>query len=271
MIRKTIKLAVTSLLFVTLANAGESYATVNGESITKDDITQVMGPQASKFDTLGKDMKKRVIDTLIERKLLIQNASKSGLENSDVYKKKLETVKKELLLTIWMEDEAKKIEASIKDSDLKEFYKNNKANFKVPAQLKARHILVKSEDEAKAIIKELESAKDVNAKFIELAKSKSTGPSGKSGGELGWFPLNRMVPEFSSAADKLKKGEFTKEPVKTQFGYHIILLEDRKPAGEKSFDEVKPQIKAILNRKKFNDFIENKVKTLKKDAKIEMK
>ena len=271
MIKKTIKLAVTSLLFVTFANAGDSYATVNGESITKDDIAQVMGPQASQFDKLDKNMKKRVLDTLVEKKLLIQNASKSGLENSDAYKKKLEIVKKELLLTTWMEEEAKKIEASIKDSDLKAFYDKNRDKFKEPAQLKARHILVKSEDEAKAIIKELEGAKDVNAKFIELAKSKSTGPSGQNGGELGWFPLERMVPEFSSAADKLKKGEFTKTPVKTQFGYHVILLEDRKPAGVKSFDEVKPQIKAILNRKKFNDFIENKVKALKKDAKIEIK
>ncbi len=271
MIRKTIRLAVSSLLLVTLANADGSYATVNGEPITKDDIAQVMGPQANKFDTLDKNMQKRIIDTVIERKLLIQNASKSGLENSDSYKKKLETIKKELLLTTWMENEAKKIEANIKDSDLKEFYNNNKKNFKVPAQLKARHILVKSEDEAKAIIKELESAKDVNAKFIELAKSKSIGPSGKNGGELGWFPLERMVPEFSNAANKLKKGEFTKTPVKTQFGYHVILLEDRKPAGEKSFDEVKSQIKSILSRKRFNDFIENKIKTLKQEAKIQRK
>ncbi len=271
MIKSTIKIAVTSLLLVTISNASESYGTVNGEKITKEDITQIMGPQAMQFDTLDASMKKKVINMLIDRKLLTQNAIKSGLENSDVYKKKLEAIKRDLLLNVWMEDGAKKIEQSTTEADLKSFYEKNKDKFSSPAQLKARHILVKTEDEAKNIIKTLSSAKDVKSEFIKLAKEKSIGPSGKSGGDLGWFPLNRMVPAFSNAADKLKKGEFTKEPVKTQFGYHIIYLEDRKSAGDKKFEDVKEQIKAIVNREKFNKLIETTVKKLKKDAKIELK
>ncbi len=271
MIKKSIKIAVTSLLLVTIGNASESYGTVNGEKITKEEITQVMGSQAMQFDTLDASMKKRVIDMLIDRKLLAQNASKSGLENSDSYKKKLEAIKKDLLLNVWMEEEAKKIEKSTTEADLKTFYEKNKDKFTSPAQLNARHILVKTEDEAKDIIKTLSGAKDIKAEFIKVAKEKSTGPSGANGGDLGWFPLNRMVPEFSKAADKLKKGEFTKEPVKTQFGYHIIYLEDRKSAGEKKFEEVKEQIKALVNREKFNKLIEGTVKKLKKDAKIELK
>jgi parvulin-like peptidyl-prolyl isomerase len=271
MIKKSIKIAVTSLLLVTIGNAGDSYGTVNGEEITKDEIAQVMGSQATQFDTLDDSMKKRVIDMLVDRKLLAQNASKSGVENTPSYKEKLEAIKKELTLNVWMEEEAKKIESSTTDADLKAFYEKNKDKFSSPAQLNARHILVKTEDEAKAIIKTLSEAKDAKAEFIKLAKEKSTGPSGKMGGDLGWFPLNRMVPEFSNSADKLKKGEFTKEPVKTQFGYHVIYLEDRKGATEKKFEEVKEQIKAMVNRDKFNKFVESTVAKLKKDAKIDLK
>lgn len=264
-------MALTSLLFVTLCSASDSYGTVNGENITKDEITQVIGPQAAQFDTLDANMKKRVIDMLVERKLLAQNAAKAGLDKSDAYKQKLEAVKKDLLLNVWMEEEAKKIEANTTDVELKEFYDKNKDKFKTPAQLNARHILVKTEDEAKEIIKTLNGAKDIKAEFIKLAKEKSTGPSGKSGGDLGWFPLERMVPEFSKSADKLKKGEFTKEPVKTQFGFHIIYLKDRKPSVEKKFEDVKEQIKGIVNRNKFNKLMESTVEKLKKDAKIELK
>jgi len=271
MIKTTIKMAIASLLLVSVCSAETTYGTVNGESITADEINQVVGAQGMKFDTLDKDMQKKVLDMIVERKLLAQNASKAGLEKTDSFKEKLEMIKKDLVLNVWMEQEAKKIEESTKESELKEFYKKNEKNFKTPAELKASHILVKTEDEAKAIIKQLEGAKDVKAEFAKLAKEKSTGPSGANGGDLGWFPASRMVPEFSAAADKLAKGTFTKEPVKTQFGYHIIYLEDKKPAGMKKFDEVKEQIKGLVNRNKFNKLIESTVAKLKKEAKIELK
>ncbi|MCK4441265.1 MAG: peptidyl-prolyl cis-trans isomerase [Sulfurovaceae bacterium] len=272
MIKTTIKIAtVASLLLVSVSNAETTYGSVNGENITVDEVNQVVGAQGIKFDTLDKNTQKKVLDMIVDRKLLAQNASKSGLEKTDEFKEKLEIIKKDLALNLWMEEEAKKIESTTKESELKEFYEKNKKNFETPAELKASHILVKTEDEAKAIIKQLEGAKDVKAEFTKLAKEKSTGPSGANGGDLGWFPLDRMVPEFSDAADKLKKGKFTKEPVKTQFGYHIIYLEDRKPAGIKKFDEVKEQIKGLVNRNKFNKMVEDTVSKLKKDAKIELK
>jgi parvulin-like peptidyl-prolyl isomerase len=269
MIKNTIRLALTSLLFVTVCSA--DYGTVNGETITKDEVMQVMGPQGIDFDNLDKGMKERVIGMVVDRKLLSQKASKAGLDKTDSYKNKLEILKKDLILTVWMEQEAKNIEESTKESDLKVFYDKNSDNFKTPAQLNARHILVEKEDEAKAIIKTLSEAKDIKAEFIKLAKEKSTGPSGKDGGDLGWFGLDRMVPEFSAAADKLKKGEFTKEPVKTQFGFHIIYLEDKKEAGIQKFDDVKEQIKDIINKKKFNTLIESTIKQLKEGADIKLK
>jgi len=269
-IKRTFSIALISSLALSFSFGGDVYGTVNGEPITKDEITQVVGPMASDIDSMDKDTKSKIINMLVERKLLVQNALKSGIENTPAYKQKLDLLKKDLALTLWMEQEAKKIEKSTTEAELKEFYKNNKDNFKMPPQFKARHILVKTKKEAEDIIKQLESTKDLNSEFIKLAQEKSIGPSGKDGGDLGWFPLNRMVPEFSEAVKKLKKGEFTKEPVKTQFGYHVIYLEDKKGESVKSFDEVKEQIKALVNRKKFNDLIENTVKNLKKSAKIKL-
>ena len=270
-IRRSVRVALISSLALSFGFAGDVYGTVNGEPITKEELKQVVGPMASNIDGMDKSTKDKIINMLVERKLLIQNALKSGIENNDTYKKKLKVLKRELALTLWMEQEAKKIESSTTDAELKDFYNKNRDRFKTPPQLKARHILVKTKEEAEEIIKKLSDAKDIKAEFIKLAKEKSIGPSGKDGGDLGWFPLNRMVPEFSKSASKLKKGEFTKEPVKTQFGYHVIYLEDKKPESIKSFDEVKPQIKALVNRKKFNDLIESTVKNLKKSAKIELK
>ncbi len=271
MIKKSIKIAVTSLLLMSVASATESFGTVNGEKISADEIAQTLGQQGIEFSALNKEMQKRVLDMVVDRKLLSQHASKTKIAESEDFKEKLELLKKELILNLWMEQEAKKIEDSITDDEIKADYEKNKDAYKVPAQLKARHILVETEDEAKAIIKELEDSKDPKATFIKLAKEKSTGPSGRDGGDLGWFSLDRMVPEFSLAADKLKKGTFTKEPVKTQFGYHIIYLDDRKPAGTRKLEEVKDQIRAKLNREKFTAFMDETVKNLKKDAKIELK
>jgi parvulin-like peptidyl-prolyl isomerase len=271
MIKTTIKMALTSLLFVTVCSADTSYGTVNGEKITKDEVNQIVGAQGVEFDTLDKNTQKRVLDMIVDRKLLMQNATKAGVEKTKAFKEKLELLKKDLALNVWMEQEAKKIEKSTKESELKEFYEKNKDRFRTPAELKASHILVKTEDEAKAIIKQLDGAKDKKAEFVKLAKEKSTGPSGAKGGDLGWFPPSRMVPEFSAAADSLKKGTYTKKPVKTQFGYHVIYLEDKKPAGIQKFDEVKEQIKAMVNRDKFNKFVESTVAKLKKDAKIDLK
>jgi parvulin-like peptidyl-prolyl isomerase len=269
MIKTTIKLALTSLALVTVCSA--DYGTVNGETITKDEIAQIMGPQASQFDSADKSIKDKVIGMIVDRKLLSQYAAKSGLEKTDSYKQKLELIKKDLAMTVWMEQEAKKAEESTTDADIKAYYDKNSDKYKNPAQLKASHILVKKEDEAKAIIKTLSAAKDAKVEFTKLAKEKSTGPSGKNGGDLGWFELKRMVPEFSAAADKLKKGNFTKEPVKTQFGFHIIYLDDRKTASVQKFDEVKEQIKGEVQKDKFNTLIQDTIEKLKKDADIKLK
>ena len=136
--------------------------------------------------------------------------------------------------------------------------------FKQPASVKAKQILLKTKKDAIAVIKELDSG----AKFAELAKTKSTGPSGKNGGELGWFSKKKMVPAFSEAAFKLSKGAYTKTPVKTNFGYHVILVEDKKSKSTVAFAKIKDRLKYDLKTVKFRDKIKNLASSLKSKAKI---
>jgi len=271
MIKKNIAITLASFLMLTVAHAKSDYGTVNGVEITKTDVQMTMGPSGMKFDALDDTMKKRVLDMVVDRTLLTQAAQKTDIAQSAEYKKQLEALKSGLLLDVWMKQMMAKIEKDLTKEKLEAYFKKNEAKYQTPKQLKARHILVKTEDEAKALVKELTEAKDKKAKFIELAKSKSTGPSGSNGGDLGWFSLDRMVPEFSAAADKLAKGEFTATPVKTQFGYHLIMLDDRKEAGAKKFSEVEPMIREELGNEAFGKKVQELTKELRAKAKIELK
>jgi len=120
-----------------------------------------------------------------------------------------------------------------------------------PLEFKARHILVETQGEAVDIIAQLEGGAD----FAELAKEKSTGPSGPSGGDLGWFPPDRMVPEFSQAVQALADGAFTKVPVQTQFGWHVILREDSRESTPPPYDSVKDVLKQNVEGKKLQDYL----------------
>ncbi|MCU7959794.1 MAG: peptidylprolyl isomerase [gamma proteobacterium symbiont of Bathyaustriella thionipta] len=130
------------------------------------------------------------------------------------------------------------------------------------SEFKARHILLEKEDEAKAVIAEL----DTGADFAELAKQKSTGPSASSGGDLGWFSAGRMVKPFSDATAKLEKGTYTKEPVKTQFGWHVILLEDQRETAPPPLKEVRAQIVQGMQKEILASYIDD----LRKNANIEV-
>ncbi len=271
MIKKIALASVASMVLLTVAQAGETYGTVNGTPITEADVASTIGQTGMSFKSLDPEMQKRVLDMVVDRKLLTEAAEKSGIDKTEAFKTQLASMKKDLALDLWMRKEMKTLEASFTKEKLQEEYKKNKQLYSTPKQLKARHILVAKEADAKALIKELDAAKDKKAKFIELAKTKSTGPSGKDGGDLGWFGPKMMVPEFSAAADKLKEGEYTKTPVKTQFGYHIIMLDGKKEATLKPFEAVEAQIKNSLAGKAFADTMKKKTEALRKAAKIELK
>ncbi len=268
------KLLLTTLSLATAISLNATtLATVNGHSVTEKDINALMQSMQGKIDykSLPADTQKKLLNQAIERKLLISNAIKSGVERKKEYKEALKTLKNNLALDVWMKGQFSAIKVS--ESDAKKYYKENGDKFVKPARTKARHILVKTEDEAKKIISELKglSGKKLEDKFIALAKKKSTGPSATNGGQLGWFGEKQMVPAFSKAAFSLRKGEITTKPVKTQFGYHIILNEGKESSKKADFKDVKEQIRNGLKMEKFRKTISAKAKSLVKKADVKIK
>ncbi|WP_456451740.1 peptidylprolyl isomerase [Hydrogenimonas sp.] len=251
--------------------AAEVLATVNGHKITKADIQEVMNAMGARttYDALPPEVKKKVLDQVIEQQLLQEKALKSGIEKDKEYKEALAKLKKKLALDVWMKKELDKIKVS--DAEAKKAYEEHKSAFQRPESVHARHILVKTEKEAKDIIAILKKTpkSQLKAKFEELARTRSTGPSASRGGDLGTFGRKQMVKEFSDAAFALKAGEFTKKPVKTQFGYHVIYVEEKHPAQTVPFGEVKARIKQNLKMEKFKEKIQSIAKQLKAKAKIE--
>jgi len=253
------------LMLLTSLNANKVYATLNGVDITTEDVELVLKNPNIKFDTLSDDIKEKVISKIIDKKLLAKKAILDGIEKSELFNK----FKEDLALEVWISEEFKRFKVDFKD--LKKYYDNNKTRFKEDAKLEARHILVDDEKLAKSIIKDIENSKNKKEKFIELAKSKSKGPTGKDGGYLGKFAPSNMVKEFSQAALALKVGTYTKEPVKTQFGYHIIFLEDKIAPKIPSFSQLKDKLEKELKEKEFTKKIEKLTKELRKKAKIILK
>lgn len=248
-------------------------ATVDGKNITDTDlnaIVQSMGGGLN-YNTLPEDAKKKILDQTIERELLVKQAVKSGIEKSSDYKKALDQLKQNLALDMWMKKQFD--EVKVRDADAKKFYDENGDKFMQKARVKARHILLKDEKAANEVISQLSglNGEALEKKFVQLAQEKSTGPSAKTGGELGWFTQEQMVPSFSKAAFELKKGEYTKTPVKSQFGYHVILSEGNEPANKAKFDEVKAQVKEGLKMQQFRENIAQQAKKLRTNAKITIK
>lgn len=259
---------LTFFIFIANVSAATTYAIVNGEKITETELAPIInGIPGLNFDALNPEQKKQIIDRAIEIKLLSDQAKKEGIENDPTFKKELEMAKDTIAIRAYQAKELQNIKVS--DSEIKEFYNKNKSKFMQPMQLKASHILVKNKSEAKKIISELSKSKNLNKDFAEDAKKYSLDTGTKnSGGELGWFVPNQMVPEFSKAAISLKNNQFTKTPVKSQFGYHIILKEGEKKPQVASLDQAKPFIENILRQEKLKIAIQNKAINLRKQAKI---
>jgi len=267
------KIVIGFMALVTLVsvlNAAEFYATVDGSKITKQDINALVQDPRVNFDELPQETKNQILDGAINRKLIAKKAIKDGIEKDDKYIEAISKIKENLALQIWQSKEIEKIKFS--DTEKKDFYEKNKTRFVVPETFEASHILVDNETEAKNIIKELGKVKNKEAKFKELAKSKSKDPSTKAdGGYLGKFAAEQMVSEFASALKSLPKGTYSKTPTKTQFGYHVIFVKDKIAGKSLAYDEVKDNVNQILVAEKFNKQIDELIQDLRKDAKIIIK
>jgi parvulin-like peptidyl-prolyl isomerase len=269
-----LKLAKTSLLAVaimaTSVAASDILVTVNGKNITKQDAEAFVNASApnAHFSQLDKAQQNMIKERLVEKVLFTELAKQENVDKNPEFIRNMAKIKEELLVNMWMKMQMDN--AIISDSEAKEFYDKNAEKFMQKDSVHARHILVKEEKEAKALIDELKTLKGeaLKTKFIELAKAKSTGPSGPKGGDLGSFSKGQMVPEFSKAVWALKVGEITDKPVKTQFGYHVIYLEGKADAKPMPYEQIKDKIIASLKQKQFTAKITEIAKELKSKAKI---
>ena len=212
-----------------------------------DIAIQNLDPQLAQLP----DEQKRVaaLSGAIDVKLLAQGAVDEGIAETDDFKSRMDYIKDRELHNSYFR---KHVVDAVTEDEVKARYEKEIAALPKQEEVNARHILVKTEEEAKAIIAELDSGKD----FAELAKAKSEDSNKSDGGDLGWFSKGRMVPEFEEAAFALEKGAYTKTPVKSQFGFHVIKLEDRRDVQPPAFDQVEPQVRQLVMRDKYLAIIE---------------
>lgn len=249
-------------------------AVVDGKNITDTQINEELAPILGGRDinSLPAQQKVGVIQQYIAEKLLLAEAKKQNFEKSAEYGKALERAKDSIVFNLYQ----KKLFDSVKvdNAKIKAEYDKNKAQFVRPASVQARHILVEKEADAKSIINELKALKGdaLTKKFAELASTKSIDTnSAQAGGVLPEFGEGDMVKPFSDAAFSLKKGEVSKTPVKTQFGYHIILKENAQAKKQLSFNEVKAGLEYNYKMQETQKLLAQKVQELASKTKIEMK
>jgi peptidyl-prolyl cis-trans isomerase C len=255
--------AVSMALLAPLAAHAQNLTHVNGKPVPKsraDNLLQQATRQSGQPVT--PELEKQVKDEVVLREMFVQEAEKQGLATSKNFKAQMDLARQSILIRELFTAYGSK--NPVTDAEVQAEYDKFKA-MSAGSEYRASHILVEKEDEAKALIAQIKSG----AKFEDLAKKNSKDPgSGEKGGDLDWSAANAFVPEFSQAMAALKKGEMTQEPVKTQFGYHIIRLDDVREMQFPPLAEVKEQIKQQLAQQKLADYREKIRKQAKTDYKF---
>ena len=255
-------LAALAALLLPLAATAQNLAIVNGKSVPKARVDMLLQQAQRAGQQISPEMAGMAKDEVVKREIFAQEAEKRGIAAQADYKAQMELARQSILIRELFEDFKKK--NPITDAEAKAEYEKFKTQ-STGTEYRARHILVDGEEDAKALIAQIKGG----AKFEELAKAKSkdTG-SGENGGDLDFAKPESYVPEFGAAMSKLKKGEMTDTPVKTQFGWHIIKLEDTRDAQFPDFDGIKPQIQQRLAQAKLAKFQEDMKKSAKTDYKF---
>ncbi len=263
---KIIFIITNFFLVVTLsfANAKEprqvTVATVDNHIITAQDVLDATNrlPKKIREKPLS-EIYPNIVNELINQHLIIKQAYKDKLDQQKEIVEILKKNKDQVMAKYWLNNF---LTNNTSEEKIQNFYTKYLENFKTFKEFNASHILVKEEDEALQIIEKLK----IKSEFSKLAKSYSIGPSKKNGGNLGWFRSGQMVKEFEEAVLKLKKGKITKKPVKTKFGYHIIMLNDIRDSQPKKINDIKQQ---IVKRIKQNS-LSNLEKQLRKNKSIKI-
>jgi peptidyl-prolyl cis-trans isomerase C len=248
------------LLFATAAlpAMAQNLAVVNGKPVPSSRADAMIKQMATQGQQDTPQLRSMVKEELINREILMQEADRLGLSQSAEVKNQLEMARQAIVIRALVADYVKKNPVS--EADMKAEYEKFKAQ-SGDKEYHARHILVEKEDDAKAIVAKLKAG----AKFEDLAKQSKDPGSASRGGDLDWASPASFVKPFSDAMVGLQKGQFTETPVHTQFGYHVIKLEDVRPAKVPSFEEVKPQIAEALQQQKLQAYQQE----LRKKAKIQ--
>lgn len=258
-------LALTCLMLITTQSPAADkkdgvIAVVNGKEITAS-MLQAYQKSRGFIDNISKQQQiQMMVEELINRELIYQDAVKNGVDKSESVQEQLDLLRKNVVAGAMLKNVTEA--AKISDEDLKKEYEKRKDQL-ATHEYKASHILVEKEADAKTIIAEI----DKGADFAELAKKKSTGPSATHGGDLGWFKPDEMVEPFAKAVEALKNGEYTKTPVKSDFGWHVILREDSREVPPPPYEQMREQLKMRVQ----NLQIENYIGPLRNQAKIERK
>jgi peptidyl-prolyl cis-trans isomerase C len=251
-------LVLLTALPVRAQDANPVLAKVNGVEIRQSDVAlaeEELGQSLAQMDPATK--KENVLAFLIDMKIVAKAAEDKKVEDNEDFKKRLAFTRNRLLMDSLLAVEGK---AATTDEAMKKVYEEASKQITGEQEVHARHILVETEDEAKAIAAELKKGGD----FAELAKKKSKDPGASDGGDLGFFTKDQMVPEFSAIAFTLEPGKIS-DPVKSQFGWHVIKVEEKRNRQAPAFEQVKPQIETYVTRKAQADYVAK----LREAAKVE--
>lgn len=270
--KKRIRIAALALTGLTMlafqsdrahaqAKPDDVVATVNGVELTEQTLSLAASAFGGQLQQIPEaQRRKALINVIVDMTILAEAAKAAELDKTEDFRARFDFLKTRTLHDEYL---AQKIAATVSDADVQAQYDADVKNLPTPQETRARHILVKTKEEADVIVDELNDGAD----FIELARTKSTGPSGPNGGDLGYFTKDRMVKPFADAAFLMEPGSHSKEPVQSQFGWHVIKVEDRRNKPKPSFEEMSPRIRDNLVRQKFTKAIAD----LKAKSVIEIK
>ncbi|MDD5176432.1 MAG: peptidylprolyl isomerase [Sterolibacterium sp.] len=240
------------------AKSPSAVATVNGKAIPKIRADILVNAQTAQGQPDSDDLRKAVREELVRREIIAQEAEKKGINKKPIIQGQMDMARQSVLINAYLGDYLRSHQVS--EEALKKEYENIKLQLG-DKEYKARHILVEKEDEAKDIIAKLKKGE----KFEDLAKQSKDPGSKERGGDLGWAAPSNYVKPFSEAMVKLEKGKFTEVPVKTDFGFHVILLEDARELKLPAMDEAKPQLSQRLQQQ----MVEKHIKELLSKTKVE--
>ena len=226
------------------ADPTEVLATVGEREITRADLDAYKTRIADRLGNVPPERRDaQALDVLIDQILFARLAQDAGLDQSEEFKRNMALTRDQVLQSGYVGQLAN----TITDEEVKRRYDEEIAKVTAPQEVRARHILVKTEDEAKAVIEEVKGGAD----FAEVAKAKSTGPSGPRGGDLGFFGRGQMVPEFDQAAFAMEPGDVSEEPVKTQFGYHVIKVEEKREQPLPTLEQSSERMRQFILRDRY--------------------